>query len=539
MPRLVVTTLIPLIILSLIVPARAGEAPVSRIQAHVSFLADDLLEGRAAGTRGYDLAARYVAAQFARLGLAPAAGDGYLQPVRLLESLSRREAGRLVVQHHGRMDALTPVTDMIATVAAGQTADRVTAPAVFVGFGVQAADLDYDDFAGVDLRGKIAVVLSGAPKRFPSEQRAHHGHPDQKRTLLVRHGAVGLVTIQTPWDEARRPWALTAAQGRFPTMRLVADDGSVLAAFPQLRVGATVSHAAAARVLAGAPKPVAEIFAAADRGEARHFSLPVILTLAGESAVKPAESANVLGWLAGSDPALADEPLVITGHLDGYGVGLAVNGDTIYNGAVDNALGVGVLLQVAEDLAAGPRPRRPVLFAVVTAEEKGLLGARHLATHPPAAVRRYAANLNIDMPLLSAPARNLVAYGAANSTLGAVLARVAERHGLIVSPDPAPEEVRFVRSDQYPFVLQGVPALKVDPGVEAADSAVDLAAAEAEFRRHRYHKPSDDLSQPIDWAATARYAALMTDLARAIADDPQTPAWLPGDFFGESFGRNR
>lgn len=518
--------------------SQTAESTARSIRAHATFLADDLLEGRGTGTRGHELAARYVASQFARLGIEPGADGGvYEQPIKLLESASNREAGRLIVRSGEKEDALTPVNDMFVTVAAGQTSDSISAPAVFVGFGIQAPDLRHDDFVGVDLHGKIAVVLSGAPQRFPSEQRAHHGHTDQKRALLVQHGAIGVVTIMSPWDEARRPWAITAAQGRFPAMRLVDSAGDLVGNFPQLRVSGTVGNAAAGRILIGGPKTLAEIFATGERGESQSFPLGVTITLAGESTVRPVESLNVLGWLPGSDPALAGRPLVITGHLDHLGIGAPVNGDSIYNGAVDNALGIGVLLQVAEALAGGPRPRRPVLFAAVTGEEKGLLGARHLASNPPARVQRFAANLNIDMPLLSAPARDLIAYGSRNSTLGAVLEKVAARHGLVVSPDPAPEEVRFVRSDQYPFVLTGVPAMKVDPGRQAVDPAVDLVAAEQDFRKNHYHKPSDELSRPIEWAAAARHTALMADLARTIADDAQAPTWLPGDFFGELFGR--
>lgn len=525
-------------VLTVSAAAAVNNPAATRIRAHTTFLADDLMEGRGAGTRGFDLAARYVATQFALLGLEAGADDNsYLQPLKLLESLPNREAGRLIV-HDGDKDyALTPITDMFTSVTAGQTSDTITAAAVFVGFAVQAPDLEHDDFAGVDLKGKIAVILSGAPKRFPSEQRAHHGHLDQKRALLVKYGAIGVVSLSTPWDEARRPWAMVAAQGRFPSMRLVDTEGKVLSGFPQLRVTGSVSHAAARRVLAGAPKAVEEIFATADRGESQNFPLPVSLTLAGESSMRAAESVNVLGWLPGSDPALAGDPLVITGHLDGFGVGKPVNSDPVYNGAIDNALGIGVLLHVAAELAAGPRLRRPVLFAAVTAEEKGLLGSRFLADHPPVRVRRYSATLNIDMPLLSAPARDLLAYGHRNSTLGRVLEEVAARHGLTVSPDPAPEEVRFVRSDQYSFVRKGVPSLKVDPGIQAVNPADDLVAAEADFRKNHYHKPSDDLSRGIDWAATTRYAVLMTDLAREIADNAEAAAWLPGDFFGELFGR--
>lgn len=525
-----------LLILFAVTLGLAETVATRRIQAHLTFLADDLLEGRGTGTRGHALAMHYVAAQFARCGIAPGADGRYLQPIRLLESTSNREAGRLTVRTDDREDVLTPISDMYVTITPGESRAEVMGPAVFVGFGVQAPDLGYDDFAGVNLKGKIAVLLSGAPKRFPSAQRAHHASNDQKRRLLVQHGAIGVVSIQAPWDETRRPWALTVALGRFPTMRLLDATGAVVDGYPELRASGVVSFAAAGRVLGAAAKDTAEIFAVAERGEAQAFPLNCTITLAGESTLRPAESANVLGWLPGSDPALEGEPIVITGHLDHLGIGVAVNGDSIYNGAVDNALGIGVLLHIAEELSAGPRLRRPVLIAALTGEEKGLLGSKYLADHPPARISRYAAALNIDMPLLSAPARNLVAYGADHSTLGATLVRVAARHGLIVSPDPAPEEVRFVRSDQYPFVLRGVPAMKVDPSVQAVDPTVDLAAAEKTFRRDHYHKPSDDLSQPINWPAADRYAALMLDLVGELANDPTAPAWLPGDFFGGLFG---
>jgi hypothetical protein len=335
--------------------SQTAESTARSIRAHVTFLADDLLEGRGTGTRGHELAARYVASQLARLGIEPAAdGAVYEQPVRLIESAGNYTAGQLRVRLGDKEDALAPVNDMFALVAPGQTADTITAPAVFVGFGVQAPDLQHDDFAGVNLEGKIAVILSGAPQRFPSEQRAHHGHTDQKRALLVKHGAIGVVTVMTPWDEVRRPWAMTVALGRFPTMRLVDEAGAVVNGFPQLRVLGSVSNAAAGRVLIGAPKSLSEIFAAAERGEPQNFPLGVTITLAGESTVRAVESLNVLGRLPGSDPALAGQPLVITGHLDHLGIGTAVNGDTIYNGAVDNALGIGVLLQVAEELAKVP-----------------------------------------------------------------------------------------------------------------------------------------------------------------------------------------
>ena len=518
----------------------ATDLVARRVRAHDTFLADDLMEGRGTGTRGYDLAALYVAAQFRRLGLEPGADGGtYRQEIGFVETTISVDGSRLVVKVAGKEDALAAVNDMVVAVAAGQASAEVTAPAVFVGYGVHAPELKYDDFAGVDLHGKIAVILSGSPARFPSEQRAHHAQTDQKRSLLVRAGAVGVVTIITPSDLARRPWALTVSGSRFPAMRLLDSAGKIVDGYPELRAGATVSAPAASRIFAAAPHPLAEAFAAAERSEPQSYPLNATLTLAGTATVRTIKSANVLGLLPGTDPALADEPVVLTAHLDHIGIGPAFNGDTIYNGAMDNGIGSSILLAVAEELAAGPRLRHPVLFASVTGEEKGLLGSRHLAAHPPAAVRRFAANVNMDMPLFFGASRDVVAFGAEHSTLREVLAAVAARHGLEVSPDPMPEENIFVRSDQYPFVLQGVPAICLTPGRKSLDPKIDLAAATLDFVKNHYHRPSDDLSLPIDWAATGPFALLLTDLTREIANNPKGPTWIPGDFFGERFGAGR
>ena len=212
-----------------------------------------------------------------------------------------------------------------------------------------------------------------------------------------------------------------------------------------------------------------------------------------------------------------------------------VDGDALYNGALDNATGTAIVLDLAERLAAEPRLRRPVLFASLTAEEKGLLGAYHLARHLPPRVRRFAANVNLDMPLALAPTRELIALGADHSTLGAAVRAAAGRTGFTVVPDPHPEEVYFVRSDQYPFVRAGVPALALKLGEKSTDPAIDLAALQAAFRKHRYHKPSDELAQPIHWPTVVALADVATELVRALGSDPVAPAWNPGDFFGSRF----
>lgn len=526
--------------------ARANATPFDtaaierRARAHLTFLADDLLEGRGTGTRGHALAAKYVATQFRRLGLEPGANDhSYEQPVKLIEATNQFENGRLIIHRDGKDTASVPVTDMMASVTMGETDTQVTAPAVFVGYGIQAPELKHDDLAGVDLQGKIAVIFYGAPSTFPSDQRAHYSNNETKRTLLVKAGAVGVITVFTPRDQANYPWPFIVATGRFPTMRLVDPEGKILDSFPQLRGLASVTHDTFARLLEGSGHTREELFAAAAQGPYKSFPLAGTVTLGGKATTKTVESMNVLGWLPGTDPALAGEPIVVTCHLDHLGIGAAVNGDSIYNGAMDNGVGVSLMLAVAEELATGPRPTRPVLFAAVTAEEKGLLGATYLARNPPARVKKFAADVNIDMPLFIAEATDVIAYGAEHSNLGDILKVVAPRHQLTVTPDPIPDEVIFVRSDQYPFVKRGVPAIYLDTGIKAADPSVDLAALGEKHRKERYHKPSDDLSQPIAWEAVGKYGAMMTDLTRTIANSPTPPAWNPGDFFGDLFAPNK
>jgi len=517
-----------------------SEVATRWVRSHTTFLADDALQGRAAGTAGYDLAAKYVAAQYARIGLEPGAGTpGMLQPVPLLEIVAAREAGRLVIRHGEREDDLKPLNDMLVYPAPGETAVELTAPAVWVGYGVRAPELGHDDLAGVDLRGKIAVMLDSAPDSFPVDARAHYSTSLEKYAPLVRLGVVGVVTVTPPRDAVRRPWAMTAALSALPGMRLLQADGSILNGFPELRARAALNPAAVARLFAAAPIPAAVAIAAAERNEVRSFPLNVTLTLAASATVRPIESANVLGWLPGTEPDLAGEPIVVTAHLDHLGLGPAVDGDAIYNGAMDNAVGTAVLLAVAEELAAGPRLRRPVLFAALTAEEKGLLGAFHLAANPPGAVTRYAANVNLDMPLFLAPVRDVVAWGAEHSTLGAAAQAAADRSGFTLSPDFMPEETLFVRSDQYAFIRRGVPALMLGTGRHGLSAGVDLAPAWQEFLRTRYHRPSDDLGQPIDWASAGAYAGFATELVREIARMPEAPAWHPGNFFGETFAGQR
>ncbi len=305
--------------------------------------------------------------------------------------------------------------------------------------------------------------------------------------------------------------------------------------FPEIQLRAQVSGAAAGRLFIAAPRTLEAAIATGERSEAQSFPLNLELTLTGKGISHPIESANVLGWLPGFDPNFANDPIVLSAHLDHLGLGPPVRGDAIYNGAMDNAIGIGVMLAIAEELATGPRLRRPVLFAAVTAEEKGELGSNYLARHAPTRVRRFAANINVDMALFLGPVRDIVAYGGTHSTLGAAAAAAAGRCGFTVSPDPMPDRVIFIGSDQYAFVRAGVPAIFLKTGQRSIDPSVNLAERELTFRNTRYHQPSDDLTQTIDWPSVDAFAALITDLTRNVANDQTAPVWLPNDFFGKLF----
>jgi hypothetical protein len=510
-----------------------------RIRAHVEFLADDLLEGRAAGTRGFDVAARYVAAQYAALGLKPA-GDagGWFQRIEFLEGSAVVPAGRLELQRDGRVVALESAKDFLPSLDYFAPQSEIEAPLTFVGYGVHAPERGYDDYAGVDLRGRIAVVLSGGPPTFPSTARAHHSAGLTKNAELARRGAVGVITVRTPSDERLTPWERVVQQSWRPGMRWLQADGTPANAFPELKRQATLGPSGAAALFDGAPKTLQQVYDDAKAGRSTAFELPGRAKLGGQTLTQRRQSANVVAVLEGSDPRLKDEYLVLTAHLDGVGRGAAVAGDPIYNGAMDNASGIGVMLEVARVLQASKvRPKRSIVFVATTAEERGLLGADYYAERPTVPREGIVANVNMDMPVAAVPLRDLIAYGADHSTLGPVAARATKAEGFALTPDPRPDEVIFVRSDQYPFVRRGVPALYLDTGESARDGGTSGKETYDAFIRDRYHQPSDDVSQPIDYGTLAGLARINARIVLEVANQRERPRWNAGDFFGETYGR--
>ena len=524
--------------------AAVAAAPVdasgpARIEADVRFLADDLLEGRAAGTRGYDLAALYVANRYRAIGLAPAGDDGsYFQRVPLLEARRQREGAQFLVQRDDGELAFAFQDDFLPGMNFNAGSHVLSAPLVFVGQAVHAPDLGRDDFAGVDLRGKVAVYLSGAPASFSNTQRAFHASGREKMAQLVAHGAIGAIGIGNPVDEAKYPWARGARNWQMPGMRLVGADGKPMDAWPELKATASLGVDGARKLLAGAPMSADEIFERRESGKLESFDLPGRVTLAGATTLQAVESRNVVGKLPGSDAALSAEHIAYTAHLDHIGIGAEVEGDGVYNGAFDNALGIAVMLQAATELKAdATAPRRSLLFVAVTAEERGLLGATWFAQNPTVAKASLVANINMDMPVFLTEVTDVVPIGIEHSSLEADVQAAAEQLGVGLTADPKPEEVVFVRSDQYAFVREGIPAVYLDAGIKARNPDIDALALYEDFLTGHYHQPSDETDLSINYASAAMLSRLNAAIGRRVGNADARPAWKDGDFFGTKFAR--
>lgn len=513
-------------------------ASPDRVRAHVAFLADDSLEGRLPGTRGYAVAARYVESGFAQLGLRPGVdGTSYSQPVPLVESLAPLPGSTMVLARaQGAPITLVSGVDFLPVASLTESRVAAEAPLVFAGFGVHAPGHGHDDLAGIDVKGKVVLVLTGAPARFPPAVRAHYSSGLTKFPELMARGAVGVITLQTPEDQQRTPWERLVQQSWRSRLAWAPGEGEPNGAWSALRIRASLNPARAAALFEGSPLTLEQAFANAAAGRPQGVDLPIIVRQQRQSVIRRKASENVVGVLEGGDPALKGEYVVISAHLDHVGKGAPIGGDAIYNGALDNASGIAIMLETARLLAALPqRPRRSVLFVAVTAEESGLQGSDYFVQHPTVPPGSMVANINMDMPVALAPLADVVAFGAEHSSLGAVAERAAAAEGVAVSPDTQPEEVFFVRSDQYSFVRAGIPALYVDEGRRSADPAQDLAARVEAFRKDRYHQPGDDLSQPIHWPSLAMLARLNARVILDVANADERPRWNPGNFFGETF----
>ena len=519
--------------------ANAGAIRPEAIRAHMRFLADDLLEGRATGTRGYDLAAAYVASQMEAFGLEPAGGDGtYFQQVPLRRSFVVAEGCEGSILGPDGEKPLKMAEDFIVSSNPAEAEASVEAPVVFVGYGISAPKFGHDDYAGVDVKGKIVALMGGAPQSLPGTARAHFSSGGQKARTAAERGAVGIITLRAVEADQRQPLSRMARFLRAPATRWLDPSGRPNNTWPHMKATATFSGASSEALFAGAPMKLAEAMAAVREGKSKSFPLARGVRLKVTSRHEDLKSPNVAGLVRGSDPKLRDEYVVFTAHLDHVGIGREINGDSIYNGAVDNASGVAALLESARAWTALPqRPRRSMVFVAVTAEEVGLLGSDYYANLPTVPAENIVANVNVDCIGAFYPLHDIVALGGEHSTIGDVAARVGQQMGLALSADPMPEQNFFTRSDHYSFVRRGVPAMVCFAGLNSGDSDKSGDAIFREWLRTIYHRPSDDIRQTYDFTAAARFTEFHFRVALEVAQATERPSWKPGDFFGDTFGR--
>ena len=511
-------------------PAVAQTFSPDRIKADVLFLADDLLEGRNTGERGYDLAARYVATEFLSLGLQPAVGGGWYQQVPFQESALTRGSARLTIG--GKTFASGG--EIILGPSQFEAKQSLTAPVVFAGYGLKSADHGIDDYAGLDVRGKIVAVLSGFPKGMASDVGAHLA--SEKAKAAQDQGAIGVLNIMTPAALRVADWERRVGYAKEPGFTWIGPDGKPYSAAPGIKASASLNTPAAQALFAGAPRTLQSVIEEAEKegGRPKGFALRPQVTVKRDSTTHRLTSPNVLAILAGSDPALRNEYVVMMGHLDHDGVDKTAKGDQIYNGAMDNAAGIATMLEAARAMvASGTRPKRSILFAAVTAEEKGLLGAQYLAKNPVVGNGKVVGVVNLDMPILTYDFQDVIAFGAEHSTLGPIIERAAGGMGVKLAPDPDPEQSNFVRSDHYRFVQEGVPSVFLVTGPGGAGKA-----AVEEFIGKHYHRVSDQTDLPFNWNAAAKFARINYLIARDIADAPQAPRWYSNSFFGTTFAKD-
>jgi len=405
-------------------------------------------------------------------------------------------------------------------------APEVDAPLVFAGYGLRVPEKDYDDFAGLDLKGKVAVIISGSPAEMPAPLASHYQSLSERAKALRAAGAVGIISIPNP-AAMDIPWSrMTLARTR-PSMALA---GPALDDARGIKLLVTFNPADAEKLFQGSPyrfQQLADL--AKERKTLPRFALNANIKAHAKVITKDVESDNIVAKLPGSDPTLKDEYVVLSAHIDHLGIGEPINGDRIYNGAMDNGSGSALILDIANSIQRSQvKPKRSLLFLWVTAEEKGLLGSRYFAASPTVPKKSIVADINTDMFLPIYPLKVLTVYGLDESSLGGMVSEVAQQQGVPVQTDPEPLRNAFIRSDQYSFIRQGIPAVAMQVGYK---SGTPEAATHKKWLTDRYHAPSDDVNQPVDLEAAGKFEDIVQALAMKVADAPQRPQWGNASFF--------
>lgn len=494
--------------------------------AHVKFLADDSLEGRDTGSEGLKKAQAYAVEQFEKAGLQPAGTNGFYQPVRFTEYRVDESKSSLSLVSKAESRHLSFADEAFISSRATHASAGINAGLVFVGYGLQIPEKNLDELGGLDLAGKVVVYVAGSPSDVPTALSAHYQSLAQRWKSLHDAGAIGYIGIPNP-ASMDIPWTRISLNRNQPSMDL-AD-----AEFNETRgldIAVTFNPAAAELLFVGSGHSFAEIAALAkDRKPLPRFPLQPSLEATAAIVSKPITSANVVGKLPGSDPSLKNEFVVLSAHIDHLGIGAPINGDRIYNGAMDNGSGSALVLDMANSFKAHPETlKRSVLFLLVTGEEKGLQGSKYFAAHPTVPIKSIVADVNVDMFLPIVPLKILKLEGIEESDLGTRAAAIAQSLGVKPIPDPEPLRNAFIRSDQYSFIKKGIPAVKMDVGFELGTPEQKTFK---DWLTNRYHAPSDDTAQPVDLHAAALYEEIVRRLVIDTANTPARPEWKPESFF--------
>jgi Zn-dependent M28 family amino/carboxypeptidase len=520
------------------------------ISARIRFLSDDLLEGRFTGSRGHAIAERYVASELQAMGVEPGADDGttFFQAVPMRAAEADSEHSSLVVRSRGKPDTvLKPDEDFFLFSDVRTARVDVEAPLVFAGYGLTAPEYGYDDLAGLDLKGKIAIIFLGAPLSdkddfFPSTAHAIYSATRAKIARLAARGAAGVISVYRPVDEERRPWERVIKTSHTEQMSWTRN-GEPGTSAP----GATLRGAIAwktfdailARAGVGWSTASLDAAAATSSGRLKSFEIPASLHGKLTSKLRDLVSHNVVGILRGSDPKLLGEYVVYSAHLDHLGIAAPIDGDSVYNGAIDNASGTASILEIARAFSLAPkRPARSILFLLCTGEERGELGSDYFAQFPTVPSGSIVADFNDDMVLSLGPVHDVVSLGAEHSSLGPLVTAAAATLGLKTSPDPEPQQINFIRSDQYSFVRQGIPSVVVCPGLQDAQGRTeDYAQRRKTWMATRYHAPQDEWDPGYDYEGMAQVARVELLGGLAVANAAQRPSWNDNDVLGRMYGK--
>jgi Zn-dependent M28 family amino/carboxypeptidase len=514
------------------VPPAAASIRADQIRAHLAFLADDALEGRAPGRRGARIAARYIVSQLARAGVEPVDGSWY-QAVPLVGWLP--DPGRISIEYAAAdtSGALSYPEDAIVWVDSGADTATVSSELVFAGYGVRAPEYGWDDYKGADVRGRIVVVLSGDPPAPPSEPlifeggaMTYYGRYTYKIEEARNQGAAAVLIVHTP-DGAGYPWSVVQSSWIGEQLALPQDSAAAASA---MRVQGWLTFDAARRVFDAVDIGIDELYVRAARRDFQPIASGIDVLLRAGGRARRFESNNVLGIVRGRHPVRRAEAIIYTAHYDHLGIGPAVDGDSIYNGAYDNASGVALLLEVAEAFARGsPRTDRSVLFLFTTAEEAGMLGASWYVRQPLLPLRRTVAALNIDGANLWGETEDLSAVGLERSTLGAVFEQQAAVMGLRVEGERAADKGFFFRSDHFPFARARVPALYLDHGITFRNRPPDWGMSMlSRYEAQQYHQPGDEYESGFDLAGAVQQGRHAFLIGIDIANAEQPPRWYSG-----------